>query len=349
VVTRGADFELEPNADSESALTSLAYVDTVLGHVGGKGGSLHVALLAADSAGSAADVRAKLDNLGWFDSITVIHVNSITPTLETLQAFDSVVVWSNNTFANSTLLGNVLADYVDSGGGVVIQTFATSSSTWAPQGRWRTEGYHPIAQTNHASGNSLTLGTVANPAHPIMEGVSNFSGGSSSFRGTGALNANANLIANWSNGTPLVADLLTFSAPVVLLNFFPPSSSVVSGYWVASTDGDLLMGNALRYAAGMTDRADFYRFPVSAGQTFTLQTSRPAGGAGQFVNDLDPELDLYDHDGVLVPHTNVVGDESLTHTADAAGDYVLRVFGKEERVSTCCGRPAWRSLLRRWW
>ncbi|TVS19950.1 MAG: hypothetical protein EA424_06450, partial [Planctomycetaceae bacterium] len=330
VVTRDADFEIEPNGDAESALSSLAYVDTVLGHVGGKGGSLHVGLLAADNTGNAADVRTKLENLGWFDSITVIHVNSTTPTLETLQAFDSVVLWSWNTFANSTQLGNVLADYVDGGGGVVIQTFATSSTTYSPQGRWRTDGYHPIAQTGWTSGSSLTLGTVADPAHPIMDGVSSFSGGSSSWRGTGALAADANLIASWSNGTPLVADLLTFESPIVLLNFYPPSSSVGSGLWDASTDGDLLMGNALRYAAGVTDRADFYRFPVDSAQTFTLETSRPAGGAGQFVNDLDPEFELRDPNGVLVSHTNIVGDESLTHTAAVTGDYLLRVFGADE-------------------
>lgn len=335
VVTRNADFEIEPNGDLETAAVSLAYVDTVLGYVGkggasGNNGTIDVAILAAE--GTTAwinDVRNKLLNLGWFDSVTVINVISSTPSLETLLAFDSVQVWSDSTFQNATLMGNVLADYVDAGGGVVIQTFATANG-YAPLGRWASGGYQPMVPGGVTSGGSLTLGTVADPGHPIMDGVSSFVGGSSSYRGAGTLAAGSNLIASWSNGTPLIAELMTFEGPVVTLNFFPPSSDQRSDFWLANTDGDLLMGNSLLYVAGANDRVDFFVVPASQGTELRLETSTPAGEAGQFVNLLDPAFEFRSPAGALVAHANVAGNESLVHQPSLSGDYSLAVSGQQE-------------------
>ncbi|NQV31708.1 MAG: DUF4347 domain-containing protein, partial [Phycisphaeraceae bacterium] len=265
VVTRDVGFDIEPNGNQDSASQGLLMVDIVLGHVGTGGGgrSLDIALLGADDLANSNDVEAKLANLGVFDSITLIDVRYTTPSLETLLTFDSVVVWTSYPLANSTQLGNNLADYVDSGGGVVIQTFATShDSSLVPQGRWQTDGYHPITQTGMTRDRSPTLGVVAEPGHPIMADVVAFSGGSNSYRGTGSLVPDAHLIASWSNGSPLVAELTTFEGNIVLLNFFPPSSDASYYYdtWLATTDGDILMGNALTHAGG-ADRADFYALP----------------------------------------------------------------------------------------
>jgi len=64
----------------------------------------------------------------------------------------------------------------------------------------------------------------------------------------GALNADSKLIAEWSNGVPLVAELQRGKGRVVVLNFFPPSSDTGDPrFWVSSTDGHLLLSNALAY------------------------------------------------------------------------------------------------------
>ena len=47
-----------------------------------------------------------------------------TPTLATLQQYSAVLVYSNCAFNNSAALGDVLADYVDGGGHVVVATFS---------------------------------------------------------------------------------------------------------------------------------------------------------------------------------------------------------------------------------
>jgi hypothetical protein len=82
-----------------------------------------------------------------------------------------------------------------------------------------------------------------------MNGVTSFSGGTSSFRAlTTALTPGSTLIAQWSDGKTLVA--AGANPRRIDLGFYPPSSSCVSSFWDANTDGDLLMANALSTVAG---------------------------------------------------------------------------------------------------
>ena len=64
-------------------------------------------------------------------------------TLGFLEGFDRVLAYDNNTPANPTGLGNVLADYVDAGGRLVLSTYGFSSP-WAVSGRITTAGYAPL-------------------------------------------------------------------------------------------------------------------------------------------------------------------------------------------------------------
>lgn len=82
---------------------------------------------------------------------------------------------------------------------------------------------------------------VAN--HPILRGVYSFDGGMSSWRSYVTLQSNSTLVANWSDGTPLVA----VKGRVVALNFYAVSESGYGGSWKVQSDGGLLMGNALLY------------------------------------------------------------------------------------------------------
>src|SRR5205085_1858084 len=84
--------------------------------------------------------------------------------------------------------------------------------------------------------------------HPILAGVNSFHGGSSSFHNVVATTPGSTLVAHWSNGRSLVATKQRSSGMVVGLNFFPPSSDVQGDLWQATTDGALLMANALRVA-----------------------------------------------------------------------------------------------------
>jgi hypothetical protein len=68
-----------------------------------------------------------------------------------------------------------------------------------------------------------------------------FNGGSSSFHSSGSLTDGAVVIAEYSNGRPLIVEK-TVATPAgdvrrVDLNFFPVSNDAASNSWQASTDG----------------------------------------------------------------------------------------------------------------
>ena len=212
---------------------------------------LNVAVCGAESSATyREDVQAKLLGTGQFNSVSLIAANTVTPTLEELQAFDAVIVWSNTSYADDTAIGDVMADYVDSGGGVVSAVFEVAGGMgYNMKGRWLSGEYPVIPYGNKLSG-TASLGTIHQPAHPIMTSVAAFDGGSSSWRPTTtSLNPAATLIAEWSDGKPLVAVMEIGGVARADLGLFPPSADVASGAWDPTTDGALLMANALTWVA----------------------------------------------------------------------------------------------------
>jgi len=218
----------------------------------GEPGASTVAILGAPTNSSwLSEVRSKVAGTGLFDTVDTFNVAFTTPTVAQLSQYDSVLVFSDAGFQSSTTLGNNLADYVDAGGGVVVQTFAFRDSfSFSLGGRWNLGGYSPIQLASNASGIPRTLGHIFDTSHPAVHNVSSFHGGSNSFHNTGSANPNATVVANWNHGPPLVVDLQTFNAGIVGLNFFPPSSHSRSDFWQAHTHGARMMANSLQYVGG---------------------------------------------------------------------------------------------------
>lgn len=221
----------------------------------GGGGMLRAQVLViygANSMSYSTDVRTKIaaaaPELG---PVTIynagVNGTASLPTLNDLLSFKAVLVFTDNGgFASASAVGNLLADYVDAGGGVVDAVF--SHGTVAVGGRWQSDGYSALVGTSQTSGSALTLGTIAVPDSPILAGVNSFSGGAS-FRTIATVRDGATLIASWSNGDPLVAVAGGRTGHVVSLNFFPPSSDARSDLWTASTDGAKLLANSLNFVA----------------------------------------------------------------------------------------------------
>lgn len=208
---------------------------------------LGVAVLGAEpNVAWRTDVKDKLIGTGLMvDDISVINSEGgSTPTLAELRNYFAVLVYSDGNFLDSNTLGDNLAAYVDGGDGVVLDVFTGSVRVG---GNWNTGDYDAIGFGSVSLNSTLTLGTVFHPEHPVMAGVSSFNGGTSSYHNTGAPTANTIVIANWSNGQPLVIEKLGKNGKIIFLNFFPPSSDVRGDLWVSSTDGALLMSNALQY------------------------------------------------------------------------------------------------------
>lgn len=208
-----------------------------------------VAILGAIGDDWIADVKAKLQGTGFFDSIDTYNVMDYEiPTLSTLQQYQAVFVFSDASFYGGDDMGDVLADYVDSGGGVVVAAFSYNSETpMGMSGRMVTDGYLPFSSGDYNYGSEMTM--VADiPESPILKGVNSFSGGSESWYDDVYLINSATLIAHWDNGVPMIATLEFGDARVVGLDFYPVSGDMRDGFWDSSTDGALIMGNALAWA-----------------------------------------------------------------------------------------------------
>ena len=238
-----------------------------------------VAVVAAEDPALSADVQAKLLATGRVTQVDIIDVRlagTPAPTLATLLQYDAVIVWSDFSYGNPTALGNVLADYVDQGHGVVEAAFSFDST--APDvvlgGRWRLEGYDALTL---APGDMATLSLVADlPSHAILAGVTGVATGPGGFYHAGAFPAAcAELVAHWDNGAPLVTDCAgPHGGRVVALNMFPPSSDVVGDNWLSSTNGGLLMANALVYAGSAAAPANNPP-TVSAGFDQVIEAAGP--------------------------------------------------------------------------
>jgi hypothetical protein len=201
------------------------------------------------------DVQTRLQNSGMFNSVTIVNAAAATPTLAQLQAFDALLVWTNTTPVSNVALGDVLADYVDGGGGVVVAVFANSTTTAGRNigGRWQNVYEVIMDQSGNASG-VASLGTVLVPGHPVMAGVAAFQGGTTSSRPNGtALAPGSTMIAQWSDGKVLVAE--GQNPRRIDLGFYPPNASCVQAGWV--TGGDQLMVNALLHVATVGNWAPY--------------------------------------------------------------------------------------------
>jgi hypothetical protein len=210
------------------------------------------------------DPRDKIMATGLFESVAIIDVTSYanyTPTLEVLQQYDAVLTWSNMSYTDAVALGNVLADYVDAGGGVVVALFANTSTNAARflQGRWQQGDYIAIPQNGGFAQGPGHIGQVLVADHPIFDGVESFitSYGIDSFGNPfGGYRPNitsvtpgSTKVATWNSGHTLVA--VAPNPRVVELGFHPVSSDVHVAYWLASSDGGRLMANALLFSAGL--------------------------------------------------------------------------------------------------
>jgi PKD repeat protein len=207
---------------------------------------------AQNNASWQTDVVNKLTGTGVLDSVGSHFVNNSTPSLADLQQYDAVLVYSDAGFDNNVAMGDVLADYVDAGGNVVMATFSLRDSMGLSiQGRFKTGGYLPVSTGGQDSPGGLTL-SVVDALHPILAGVNSVNGGSASYHTDNlSVTSGANLVANWSNGEPLVVEWNPFGqGNVVVVNLYPPSSDARSDFWTASTDAALMFANALDFAAG---------------------------------------------------------------------------------------------------
>ncbi|MEE9413516.1 MAG: Ig-like domain-containing protein [Methylococcales bacterium] len=199
-----------------------------------------IALVHAE-AGLEQNVKNALILTGVYeaDDITFVNARTRTPDLAELSDFDAVLVWSDHTFNNSTLLGNVLADYVEQGGGVVLATYVFSQP-WSIAGRITEPQFSPFLVTNNLIRTSGVLDlTQSNTDHPILSGINSASYiGNSNYTNPPLANG-ATLIAKDTNGNNLIA--INSDNKVVGISIWPGGQSS------SNTNVSMIYANALSF------------------------------------------------------------------------------------------------------
>jgi hypothetical protein len=187
-----------------------------------------VALLAADFKDHMADIHHHLSR-GLGSPVALHDVTQATPTLAALRAYEVVAVvsatWArgmdperSTTFDNAAV-GDVLADYVDGGGSVMIMY-----TNGPPTGRWERGQYSPCS---HTGVRESKKGQRA--SFELLEGVRPVVG--PLWYNSGQLHSHAQLVSRWGSGSgasPFIA--LGRPGPcetslTMLLNFYPPSNA----------------------------------------------------------------------------------------------------------------------------
>lgn len=176
-------------------------------------------------------------------TITQTNIASYTGNDLNTSTYDTVFIFTDPSFNNSTL-GTNLNNFISSGGGLVICTFAIASVSISGF----TYTNCPVLFPGNQVMSSTSLGSYT-ASDPLMNGVTSFNPGSSRYgAGSLTLQPGATTVASYNDGNILVAKKTIGSARTVALNFFPPSSTVRADFWSASTNGDRLMTNAIMWS-----------------------------------------------------------------------------------------------------
>jgi hypothetical protein len=210
-------------------------------------GKVEVLLLTPDQA-SGGDTSLIQSTLEAFPdlNVTLWDTTEGAPTGADLTAYEVVVVGNDYLWTAASLqpeaVGDALADYIDAGGKVIDTLFVHDYRGWELGGRYLDESYSVFGpSTADMTAIPYSLGTVYDPAHPIMAGVNTIVDTptiGTSHQDVGVA-PGAVRLADWSSGEVLVA----YNEAVVGVNQM--------WYHGANWVGDVpaLMHNAILYLA----------------------------------------------------------------------------------------------------
>lgn len=185
--------------------------------------------------GTLASVKTTLETTGAFTLVDTFEASTSTPTLAMLMPYDSVLVYTNIDFPDPVAIGDVLADYFDGGGRVVVAPGA-SCSGFGIAGRFVTDNYL-VMTMGFANPNPDPM-VIIESNSPLMVDVTELT---VELHCDGDPVSGAKVVASLStSGDPLVVRGMVNGRGRVDVNFFPSP-----GVWTG--DGAALLRNALLY------------------------------------------------------------------------------------------------------
>jgi hypothetical protein len=154
-----------------------------------------------------------------------------------------------------------------------------------------------------SSGNTLAAGSPPGSGSPIAEAINNVSAPPGTYYAL-------------VTGAPGAAYSLTVTRDAAL---------AAGNNASFSTAEDITATKVALGAITATTTENWYSINLAAGTLLRLQTHTPGGSTSQFVNNLDPAIELYSPSDVLVASGQGSRNQLLVTTVAAAGSYRIRV------------------------
>lgn len=197
----------------------------------------NVLMVVADDDASGSPIQLLLQAYGDLGAVDIMDARTATPTLGQLQAYDVVLTWSNYLYFDPVSLGNILADYIDSGGKVINLVFSVSiGSDHSIQGRFFNENYMAINTTLNSWGINSCLGSYSS-GHPIMAGISNVC---DDYRTSNTfLTPGSSEVASWADSELFIAEKDNLSAVTI--------NAYVGIYYLWTGDMPDILHNSILY------------------------------------------------------------------------------------------------------
>lgn len=197
--------------------------------------------LRAPSGVSAVSDEVRLDVCSITTGLADCCAASTCTAAELLDQ-DVIVVYSDQAFVDPSGLGDMLADFVDQGGAVIIATNALAQGTEGLGGRFMNEDYSPLKSASATSAGAASALGVYSATHPLMSGVSSAS--ALSHLDVFTTGGDVEVVAAWGSGEEFVAVKRQEPAPiagrVVAVN-----APLEDGQW--SGDVDEIVTNAIQW------------------------------------------------------------------------------------------------------
>lgn len=286
-----------------------------------------VLLLTPD--GDVTDLAALLNGFGDIDA-DIFPLGSLPSiTLADVTDYDVIMTTNNTQWLSAggvdpVVIGDLLADYIDQGGKVIVNQFAYSYDAWKMDGRFITGQYGPFMPSTSDEDIQVSLGTILAPNHPVMQGVDTLLYGG--FVQNVSLAPGATALANWDNGELFMAA----NDNVVALNMLPSLGDGNDFPWL----GDLptIYQNAIHWLTGVSFlHVSPTSGTVAPGRTLNLEVTFDATGlsGGIYQASIDISSNAPGSELVKVPAVlNVLGPE-FTVTPDS----LFAELAKDETTS----------------
>ena len=246
------------------------------------------------------------------DINTVDMLEDAVPSLDLLLAYDAVLVASSSAWDDGYATGNILAEYVDAGGSLIIMgaTFY-GIGNWILEGAIQEPGYNPLAMCDYFNpGSFISLDDIY--PHPITHGITELSTG---LWGAAVVQGNGISLGTWDDGYSFAA--YNPDKNIVAINLYPRDDQ-----WM----GELipLLTNTLRWMTQSWLTIDPMAGTVESGGSVTVDVTFDADDllGGDYLAEIIVTSNDPLHSELIIPVELIV-----TGAPSLAADPELLDFG----------------------